>query len=162
MAGGCSTAGTHRVRGWLYLADVATSSQPEDTGAGMLSALVLALCRARNTGTRLQSGIRPCLALAPHRGERYCRGAPSSAQRLCGHRALDASSPCSNPEDAWRAGWGGLVVAHRADAVGARTWLGHDWRGSYGQRYSGTAYRAPRVGSPGGNRGARAPLARSA
>ena len=111
MAGSLARAGAQRVCGWLYLADVAASSQSEEAGTHTLSVLVPALWHAGDTGPRLQPGVRPRLALALYRGERHCRSTPSSAQRLCGHRALDASAPFSDLEDAWRDEWSGLVVA---------------------------------------------------
>ena len=52
---------------------------------------------------------------------------------------------------AWRHRGCRLVVAHCAHAAGARTWSGYDRRGAHGQRYSGTADRAPRTRSPGGD-----------
>src|SRR5258708_10727353 len=160
MAGSLARAGAQRVCAWLYRADVAASSQSEEAGTHPLSVLVPALWHAGDTGPRLQPGVRPRLALALYRGERHCRSTLSSAQRLCGHRALDASTPFSDLEDAWRDEWMGLVVAYRVDAAGARAWPGHDRSGPHGHCHSGAAYRALRTGPPGCDRGARAPLAR--
>src|SRR5258708_34996609 len=95
MAGSLARAGAQRVCGWLYLADVAASSQSEEAGTHTLSGLVPALWHAGDTWPLLPPGVRPRLALALYWGGGHCRGTPSAAERLFGHRTLDASAPCS-------------------------------------------------------------------
>src|SRR5712692_2520714 len=125
MAGWLATVFAARICGWLHLADVATSSQPEDAGKGTLAALIPALWCPGYTGTRLQPGVWSCLALALHRRERHCWSAPADAQRVCSRGAVHAPPALFDLEDAWRIGRSRFVVARRIFAAGARTGRGH-------------------------------------